>query len=84
MKKFRLDCFSDKHTNSEISTGIGNVLKQAPDRKDCSGRKSETPSIFIMNENRESNGEDGNRSYRESTGSKISQRFISSFLSVHK
>ena len=52
-----LDCFSDKYTNSDIDTSTGNVFKRVPHRKDDSGRKEATLSIFTMDENRKYDGE---------------------------
>lgn len=54
-----LDCYPDKYTIPGIDTYITNVVKQAPDLKDDVGSKKTTSTIYIMEGNREYNGEDG-------------------------
>ena len=63
---FYLDCYPEKYTIPGIDTCKTNVIKWAPDRKDDHGSKYSTPSIFVMEENIEYDGADGNWNYEES------------------
>ena len=54
-----LDCYPDKYNIPGIDTYITNVAKQAPDWKDDVGSKKTTSTIYIIERNKEYNGEDG-------------------------